>query len=61
MDLFNVSLQNFQAARSSIERLLAMKPPELRTDLCHADFTKVIINGVGNYLNIPPLKTLLLT
>ncbi|CAB4442125.1 unnamed protein product [Rhizophagus irregularis] len=40
MDLFNVSLQNFQAARSSIERLLAMKPPELRTDLCHADFTK---------------------
>ncbi|GET04336.1 N-alpha-acetyltransferase 35, NatC auxiliary subunit [Rhizophagus clarus] len=40
MDLFNVSLQNFQAARSSIEKLLAMKPSELRMDFCHADFTK---------------------
>jgi len=40
LDLFNVSLQNFQAARSSIERLLAMKPTELRMDFCHVDFTK---------------------
>jgi hypothetical protein len=53
MDLFNVSLQNFQAARSSIERLLAMKPLELRMDFCHADFTKVRINKVVNCLNIP--------
>ncbi|RIA88653.1 hypothetical protein C1645_233576 [Glomus cerebriforme] len=40
LDLLNVSLQNFQSARSSIERLLAMKSSELRMDFCHVDFTK---------------------
>ncbi|CAI2175548.1 5793_t:CDS:10 [Funneliformis geosporum] len=40
LDLINASLQNFQAARSSIESLLAMETSELKMDFCHDDYTK---------------------
>ncbi|CAG8711384.1 2281_t:CDS:2, partial [Funneliformis caledonium] len=40
LELINASLQNFQAARSSIESLLAMEPLELKMDFCHVNFTK---------------------
>ncbi|RIB12107.1 Mak10 subunit, NatC N-terminal acetyltransferase-domain-containing protein [Gigaspora rosea] len=59
LDLFNVSLRNFQSARTSIENLLSMKPSDTRMENCHAEFTKdlramlrVCIANIVNLLKI---------
>ncbi|CAG8529627.1 24206_t:CDS:10 [Dentiscutata erythropus] len=59
LDLFNVSLRNFQSARTSIESLLSMKPSDTRMEYCHAEFIKdlramlrVCIANIVNLLKI---------
>ncbi|RUS25875.1 hypothetical protein BC938DRAFT_471527, partial [Jimgerdemannia flammicorona] len=39
-DLLLAAQQNFQTAKSTLEGLISMKSSDLRTDFCHAEFTK---------------------
>ncbi|CAG8530810.1 20672_t:CDS:10, partial [Racocetra persica] len=56
LDLFNVSLRNFQSARTSIESLLSMKPSDTRMEYCHAEFIKdlraMLAVCIANIINL---------